>query len=136
MKKSISNTISLDEAMSRIGRWRGIQPPSNTTKGFFISTEDMRDLLAEIDACKGIGIRAYLAQTLDGMNDLVLVGVKSAKNPVTGVDFGKDILEDSKGNSLIYDLTTPCPNMCDIHSPLFSIHTKKEKTNLKDLPSK
>lgn len=91
----------------------------NFIRAFNIPMEDIISL-ADFSTCPSV--RAYL-----GMTDpadvstikLVLVPVDNNNLDVLSIP-----VPDGSGGvvqqSAIYDLTTPCPQLCDIQSPLFS----------------
>lgn len=82
----------------------------------------MQDIESLADFTKCPSVRAYL-----GMSDptdistlkLVLVPVDSSNDDVLSIE-----VPDGSGGlvtqSSIYDFTSPCPQNCDINSPLFS----------------
>jgi hypothetical protein len=122
------NTIDLNEAVGRIQNWRGYVGSEFKTKAFFIGLDDLQGLVEVLKENSGMGIRCYLGRTGAGQDDLILVGVK--RDPL--FPNGKDIIEEN-GPGTIYDLTSPCPNMCDLSSPLNVISGIKIKKPLKDL---
>ncbi len=98
--------------------WRSyisnIDPSPDYIKAFNIP---MADIASLADFTKCPSVRAYLGMSTPGdISTLKLVLV-----PVD--DANKDILSipapDGSTQSSIYDLTTPCPQLCDIQSPLF-----------------
>lgn len=136
MSENITDIVELDDAINRIQRWRDYVGEEFETKAFFISLDDIIALYQEVKTNNGTGIRAYLARKDSNQNELLLVGVKDAStNPESGITDGEDILNVS-GVSAIYDLSTPCPNMCDFRSALYTLSRDKEKVNLSDLPKK
>jgi hypothetical protein len=96
----------------------GIDKNPNYIRAFNIPMEDIASL-ADFTKCPSV--RAYL-----GMSDptdistlkLVLVPVDATNNDILSIqvpgDAGGDITQSS-----VYDLTSPCPTICDIDSPLF-----------------
>ncbi len=91
-----------------------IDPSPDYIKAFNIPMGDIASL-AEFTKCTSV--RAYLGMSTPGdisTLKLVMVPVDSSN---------KDILEipapDGTTQSSIYDLTTPCPQNCDVQSPLF-----------------
>jgi hypothetical protein len=128
----ITNIVELGDAMNRIARWRAYVGEEFETKAFFISLKDIVDLYEEVMKNQGTGVRAYLARNDEGTDELLLVGVINDETPGDG---GRDIIM-MDGASTIYDLTSPCPNMCDFRSPLFAIPDDKEKLDLSQLPRK
>lgn len=81
----------------------------------------MTDIVALADFTKCPSVRAYL-----GMSDptdvstlkLVLVPVDVNNNDILSIQVpgiaGTEVTQSS-----VYDLTSPCPSICDIQSPLF-----------------
>jgi hypothetical protein len=93
----------------------GIAPSPDYIRAFNIPMVDITSL-SQFET--GTSVRAYLALSVPGdISSLKLVLVPVDKN-------NKDILSilapDGTTQSAIYDLTTPCPQLCDIDSPLFS----------------
>ena len=96
----------------------GIAPTPQYIRAFNIPMEDIASLA---DFIKCPSVRAYL-----GMSDptdittlkLVLVPVDDTNKDVLSIE-----VPDGSGGlvtqSSIYDLTSPCPQICDINSPLF-----------------
>ncbi len=96
----------------------GIDKKPNYIRAFNIPMSDIASL-ADFTKCPSV--RAYL-----GMSDptdistlkLVLVPVDSANDDTLSIP-----VPDGSGGvvnqSSIYDLSTPCPQLCDINSPLF-----------------
>jgi hypothetical protein len=105
-----TNTIDLTTAQNWISAWRA--NPDLGVKAFFIPKDDMVDLLNDTTC---IGVRGYLAfGNTGGLPDeakLVLVSVDG--DITTG---GTDNL-----NNGIYDFTNPCPQTCDVTSPLYTL---------------
>ena len=93
----------------------GIAPSSDYIRAFNIPIEDIISLS---QFRKSISVRAYLGMSVPGdVSSLNLVLVPVDEN-------NKDILStqapDGTDQCSIYDLTSPCPQNCDIDSPLFS----------------
>jgi len=96
----------------------GIDKNPDYIKAFNIPMSDIQSL-ADFTKCPSV--RAYL-----GMSDpkdistlkLVLVPVDDLNNDILSIPVpdGSGGLVDQ---SSIYDLTSPCPSICDIQSPLF-----------------
>jgi hypothetical protein len=92
----------------------GIDPDPNYIKAFNIP---MKDIVSLADFTQCPSVRAYLGMSTPGdITTLKLVMVPVDANNV-------DILSipgpDGSTQSSIYDLTIPCPQLCDIQSPLF-----------------
>jgi hypothetical protein len=91
-----------------------IAPSADFIRAFNIP---MDDIVSLAQFKESISVRAYLGMSVPGdISSLKLVLVPVDKN-------NKDILNipapDGTNQSSIYDLTTPCPQICDIDSPLF-----------------
>ena len=96
----------------------GIDKNPNYIRAFNIPMSDIQSLA---DFTKCLSVRAYL-----GMSDpkdistlkLVLVPVDDLNDDILSIP----VTDGSGGlvdQSSIYDLTSPCPTICDIDSPLF-----------------
>ena len=119
MKK---NTITLAQAKRWTARWRKMEPGYNEhqdCRAFNIPLDDLQDVIDE----GAVTVRAYLGvkkNTVEGET------VYEEKLIIVGVDAqGKDMIKLSKdgetleaGGGDIYDLTEPCPELCDDSSPL------------------
>lgn len=99
------NTITLETAQKWAANWRS--NPDNVY-AHLIPMIDFTKLSMEKDVAN---IRGYMGIDEKGKNKLMLVGIDSN---------GKDLIDSSK-EQYIYDFTTPCPNTCDIDSPLFTL---------------
>ena len=144
MDSTLTNdTCVVKDTQDWLRDWRSAN--ANCAKAFLIPADDLVGMLTEMgvitkDATTGDlivgstvdqGIRAYVGLNPDpkkrGMtegygNDLFLVGTKEVK----GVH--KDIVEGNTGVDLssmigtgVYDFIKPCPNNCDVQSPLFTL---------------
>lgn len=92
----------------------GLDPDPNYIKAFNIPMEDIASL-AEFIKCTSV--RAYLGMSTPGdISTLKLILVPVDKN---NVDVLSIPAPDGSMQSSIYDLTTPCPQVCDLQSPLF-----------------
>ena len=118
MKK---NTITLGQAKRWTTRWRKMESGYNAhqeCRAFNIPLADLQDVIDE----GAVTVRAYLGvkkNTVEGET------VYEEKLIIVGVDAqGKDMISSSDGETLdagsseIYDLTEPCPELCDPDSPL------------------
>lgn len=106
--QSSTTTISLVEAQTRATRWRAQSIEGNNFKGSLISKEDLQGLVNEIGEN---GVRAYNGINDKGEYKLMIVAVD---------ENGNDLIDDKNG-FYIYDFTTPCPDKCDINSPMFTL---------------
>ncbi|MFN8243327.1 MAG: hypothetical protein U0X40_04660 [Ferruginibacter sp.] len=97
----------------------GVDPDPNYIRAFNIPMSDIQNLA---DFTKCTSVRAYLSLGTENVFSslkIILVPVSDTNVdilsiPVTAPD--GTVTEQST----IYDLTTPCPQMCDIDSPLFT----------------
>jgi hypothetical protein len=100
------NTITLATAQAWAKNWRA--NPNNVIKAYLIPQDDITQLMAEADVQD---VRAYCGIDGTGEYKLMLVGVD--KN-------GNDLINEAVGAN-IYDFTMPCPSICDVNSPLFTL---------------
>jgi len=137
------NTLPLKSTQDWLGAWQ--DENKTTAKAFLIPASEIVDMFIEmgvvtkhettkvmtINSTLDQGIRAYIGvdplptqrQKEQGYgNRLYMVGTKKVG------DIHKDIVEGNKGidpniitGTGIYDFATPCPNNCDIESPLFKL---------------
>ena len=119
---SSDDTIPEQEAIDITTNYRNyissFDPSPDFIKAFLIPMEDII-ALASFHKCPNV--RAYLSMAVPGDNSsmkLILVPVGPEGNdilnvPVTG-ETGDVVTQSS-----IYDFTSPCPQACDLHSPLF-----------------
>ncbi|MBS1741723.1 MAG: hypothetical protein JST81_01705 [Bacteroidetes bacterium] len=123
--RKVNDAISLtiDEAVTRIENWRSFIGSQFETHAFFIPIDDLLTLANEIKNNKGSGVRAYLSRNEDE-NELLVVGVKDLTILNEG---GTDMVNEG-----IYDLTMPCPTMCDKKSILLTLGDKQNR-KLRDL---
>ena len=100
-----TNVIPLATAQDWAAQWR----ESNELKGFLLKRENIE---AIFNASSGVGdIRAYLGITPEGKPALMLLGTDAN---------GKDLI-DYKNGKYIYDYNKPCPDCCDLSSPMYSL---------------
>lgn len=101
----MSYQIDLKTAQEWATNWRTEQ--KDIVKGFLIPQEDIITLYKQITSDGGQDVRGYLGIKDDGEYKMVFVAV------------------DSKGNDMIdlgiYDMVKPCPDCCDINSPLYTL---------------
>ena len=102
------NIISLKKAQERAKSWRAASIEGNNFKGSLISKEDLQGLVSEIGEN---GIRAYNGINAEGVYKLMIVAVDAN---------GNDLVNEKNGH-YIYDFTQPCPDTCDINSPLYTL---------------
>ena len=116
------DTISEQEAVDITTNYRNyikkIDPQPNYIRAFNIPMEDIRELAAGFPKCPSV--RAYLCMAVPEDTStlkIVLVPVDADNNDILSVpvDVSGNVVEQST----IYDLTSPCPQLCDIDSPLF-----------------
>jgi hypothetical protein len=119
--------IKLGDALDEIRAYRDFigqfNYPDNVsrTKACHIKADDLRQLL---DETNGDGIRCYFGMRtmtdgpLEGRQVTCLVMVGTTWNEDEGTYIDTVLIE---GESKLYELTTPCPDTCDINSPLFNL---------------
>ncbi len=124
-----------DEAIADIENWRktvGNFP--DIPQAYFLHKGDLLFLINEllnIDD-KALGIRCYISRNEEtNHNHLLMVGVVEDEDKIKYPN-GRDVYFEGTP-SKIYDLTRPCPNMCDEHSKLFEAGIYKQKVALADL---
>lgn len=112
------DTIPLDEAVKLTTNWRDYigkyEPASQYIRAFNIPMEDINELAT---FAKSPSVRAYLAMATPGdisTLKIILVPVDASGNDILSVP---GLASDDQ--STIYDFTTPCPQACDVNSPLF-----------------
>jgi len=100
-----ASPVPIPDAAKETFRWREFirtvapQDPSAWINGYFIPIDDINSIMGYAVN----GARVYFAMREDSSIHLYIV-------PVDGN--GDDILENSQDESLVYDTTLPCPNMC------------------------
>jgi len=112
------DSISLKEGVRVTTNWRdyisALDPSPQYIRAFNIPMEDIMEL-AQFTKCPSV--RAYLSMTVP--NDIsslkvVLVPVDANNIDVLSVPGPTGVDESS-----IFDFTSPCPQVCDLNSPLF-----------------
>jgi hypothetical protein len=103
--------ISLAEAQARIKRWLDATVQGPDFRASMVSQADLTGLMAEIGES---GIRCYNGIDDTGAYKLIIVAVDAN---------GNDLWDSSQGDN-IYDFTTPCPQICDRTSPLYTLEPK------------
>lgn len=110
------STISLEQAQNWITRWKEGQIKNNivySIKAFLIPGIDLKEVLAE----EGVqDVRSYIGVDEYNKPHLLIVGVDAKGNDM----INKEEAVNLKKGWYIYDFTVPCPNTCDVNSPLFS----------------
>lgn len=113
--KKEQSTISLDQAQKWIARWKEgslKDITAVTIKAFLIPGIDVTEVLAE----NGVqDVRAYIGVDENHIPHLLIVGVDQNGNDM----INNDELVNVKNGWNIYDFTMPCPNTCDVKSPLY-----------------
>ncbi|HPW98242.1 MAG TPA: hypothetical protein PK218_06770 [Flavobacterium sp.] len=99
------NQIKLEEAQKWAENWRNKQP--DVVKAFLIPKEDIIALYESITLNGAQDVRGYLGIRETGEYKMMFVAVDTKGND--RIDLG------------IYDLTQPCPNFCDLESPLYDL---------------
>jgi hypothetical protein len=106
--------IPLDTAIDWTSRWREFQAsskpnPDDNKKAFRVDVAELQEVVSNIPG-EVKYVRFYLGLDENLSEHLVLVGV----------DAGNKDLYANEGKTYTYDFTHPCPNVCDINSPLFN----------------
>jgi len=138
--------IPVETAIERTQNWRNYinsieNFPDKTAKGVYISREDILDLAAYLTLDDSLlGVRAYFTLNNDyreyppDQNEIRLIMVLVKDTAAAGYPNGEDLLtipenfrsiitndDPTVGDSNIYDFTRPCPDCCDVRSPLFGL---------------
>ncbi|TND08345.1 MAG: hypothetical protein FD123_2376 [Bacteroidetes bacterium] len=123
--------VPLDTARKNIYRYDTLSqaifakfPHHVPIRAYTIHAGDMLEALgmpaADSAICQYKHARVYIGLDYNYSFKLYFTPVDSASlggdNPVAGVDV---ILQDSLGKSYVLDLNAPCPNTCDVNSPLY-----------------
>lgn len=118
------NTIPEQEAVGITTNWRnyisGIDSDPNYIKAFNIPMVDIQELAA-FTQCTSV--RAYLSMKVPGditSLSLILVPVDKNNKDILSIPLPNGASEEAAEQSTIYDFSTPCPQACDVDSPLFS----------------
>lgn len=122
---SPEDTIPESLAVDITTNWRNyisnIDHDPDYIRAFYIPMEDITSL-AQFEKCPGV--RAYLAMGAAGdisSLKIILVPVDADNKDVLNIIVpGGSTKEGATIQSAIYDFTTPCPQACDVQSPLFS----------------
>ncbi len=93
--------IALTDAEAWAKSWQN-NPPKPLAKAHLIPLEVLQDLAAIPEVAN---VRAYMGVDTSGEQKLMFVGVDGNANDMTDT---------------IYSGTKPCPNCCDINSPLYN----------------
>jgi len=119
-------------AIEGIKNWREFVNQDDMPSAYFLHKEDLLFLINELmsqDAV-GMGVRCYPSRDKDtGTNHLLMVAVVEDENYPNG----KDLYYPVGTQSMIFDLTRPCPNMCDEKSALYLASLPKTHLPLSDL---
>ena len=101
------NTLKLSTAQEWAALYREKNPDS--VIAYLIPGIDFTQLISQDNV---VNIRAYVGIDPEtGLQKLMLVGVDAQ---------GNDLISE-KDKEYIYDFTQPCPQQCDINSPLFNL---------------
>jgi hypothetical protein len=117
------DTISEDDAIRITTNWRNYMGKGNPDfiRAFEIPLDDITNLAALTERFGGAGVRAYIGLNVEG-------DPTSAKLAIVPIDAnGNDVLKVPEGfgqaamveDSTIFDFTNPCPQACDLNSPLY-----------------
>jgi len=120
---SPEDTIPESLAVDITTNWRNyisaIDPLPNYIRAFLIPMEDITSL-AQFEKCPAV--RAYLAMGVPGdisTLKVILVPVDANNQDVLSIIVPESSTEGVTVQSTIYDFSSPCPQSCDIDSPLF-----------------
>lgn len=125
---------SYDQSIEDIRHWRDYVGDLDVPQAYFLHKDDLLFLINELmnQAEKGLGVRCYPARDeATGKNHLLMVAVVADEDTDKYPD-GKDIYSEVTP-SHIFDLTRPCPNMCDANSELYLAGVHKLKLPLRSL---
>jgi hypothetical protein len=113
------DTIPLSEGTTLTTNWRNyisaVDANPNYIRAFNIPMTDIQQL-AQFTKCTSV--RAYLAMVTPGdvaTLKVILVPVDANGKDITGIPGVVEGVTDST----VFDFTSPCPQTCDINSPLF-----------------
>jgi hypothetical protein len=125
--KKKEGTIPLNEARQMIINWRTSRAYSETGSfnAFHIPKDEINEFFNKYKG-EGIGVRAYIGLSNSEnptSQNLKLIFVATKLDPLIGND-NKDIIDTINGESVVYDLSTPCPYSCDFESPLMNFEEK------------
>ena len=114
------DTIPEQLAIDITTNWRNyitnFDPSPDYIRAFNIPMEDITEL-SHFYKCPSV--RAYLSMGIPGdisSLKIVLVPVDASGNDILQIPNGT---EAGFAQSTIYDFTSPCPQVCDVNSPLF-----------------
>jgi hypothetical protein len=109
-------------------------------RGFKIPLKDLKNILKvakkynkqKKKAEKINAVRAYIAmgepdsERDEGLVHILLLPVAGNIDKTKPKNLkGNDLFLNNEGQSVIYDFTTPCPNICDTDSPLYKSDLSK-----------
>jgi hypothetical protein len=124
---------SYNDSIRDIKQWRDYVGDLEVPQAYFLHKADLLFLINELmnQNAKGMGIRCYPARDeATGENHLLMVAVVEED----GYPNGKDIYDAQvPAPSRIFDLSRPCPNMCDVESALYAAGVHKERLPLRNL---
>ena len=132
------HSISETEAVERTTAWRtfikknvpGEEDEIMIPRAVYISMEDIKELY-EKHKDNAVGARAYFTYkeqpVIGGPGPVMKPEISVILVPVNMLD--QDMLSGDlslpAGRSYIYDFTKPCPDMCDVKSPLYDFPANK-----------
>lgn len=112
------NEITLDQAKQWVHNWQNRNDIcGNEFKASRIPIADLTELLDNNPEVEYV--RVYLGCYEENGSTIyktLVVGVNAEGNDI----IGPGAVPGPNPNTQIYDMTMPCPNMCDEHSPLYS----------------
>jgi hypothetical protein len=116
------DTITEDDAIRITTNWRNFMGKGapDFIRAFEIPLDDLVNAAALTQKYGGTGVRAYIGLNEEGDP----TSAKLAIVPIS--EKGQDILKvpelfqaAAEEESTIFDFTNPCPQACDLNSPLF-----------------
>jgi hypothetical protein len=121
------DTITREDAIRITTNWRSYvtnnqkAPNPDYIRAFEIPLVDLLNSSAITQRFGGSAVRAYIG--LDVENDpssvkLAIVPIDARGNDILAVPEGTDRIAVEE-ESTIFDFTNPCPQACDLNSPLF-----------------
>jgi hypothetical protein len=119
------DTITEEDAIRITTNWRNFMGKGNPDfiRAFEIPLDDMVNAAALTQKYGGTGVRAYIGLDVEGeINSakLAIVPIDAKGNDILKVPDGAKVSADSaEDESTIFDFTNPCPQACDLNSPLF-----------------
>ncbi len=119
------DTITEEDAIRITTNWRNFMGKGNPDfiRAFEIPLDDLVNAAALTQKYGGVGVRAYIGLNAEGDPNsakLAIVPIDVKGNDILKVPMqeGQKAVADEE-ESTIFDFTNPCPQACDLNSPLF-----------------